>query len=82
MPLVLSRGIEWNHFCVQRAAEVNSYNFFDRLKTTNLPWLPENAHRTEALSGNLDIVFFLVESGAGFPDSRSFAVAEDRKIVE
>lgn len=82
IPLWLSCGVECNHFYVQRAAEVTSYIFLDRLITTDLSWLPENAHRAAALSGNLDMMFILVESEDRFSDSRSFAVAEDRKTVE
>ncbi|CAN0170394.1 unnamed protein product, partial [Ectocarpus sp. 6 AP-2014] len=81
VPLLLLRWVEWNHFCVQRAAEVDNCNFFDRLKTTNLPCLPGNAHCAAVLSGNLKMMVFLVERGAGFPDSRSFAVAEDLMAV-
>lgn len=33
IPLLLSRGVEWNHFCVQRAAEVKSFKFFRWLKS-------------------------------------------------
>lgn len=83
IPRLLSRGVEWDHFCVERAAEVNSYKFFNWLITTELPWLPGNAHHTAALSGNLGMMVFLVESGAGYPDSRSFIAAVDnRKITE
>lgn len=84
IPLVLSRGLEWDHFCVERAAEIGSYNFFAWLKTTELAWLPENAHFSAASSGNLDMMMFLVESGAGYPDDRSFDAAKNlqhHKIV-
>lgn len=83
IPRLLSRGVEWDPFCVERAAEVCNYDFFHWLKTTDLPWLPENAHHKAALAGNLGMMVFLVDSGAGFPDSRSHAAAfNDRKITE
>jgi len=77
IPLVLARGYQWDHFCVESAAEIGSKTFFEWLRTTELPWLPENAHRSAASAGNLEMMIFLVESGAGFPDSRSLAVAKD-----
>ncbi|CBN80443.1 EsV-1-149 [Ectocarpus siliculosus] len=87
IPPLLTRGYEWDHFCVQRAAETNSYRFFrwlQWLQTTDdgLPWLVENAHRAAAKEGNLEMMIYLVESGAGFPDSGSLAVTRDCKIVE
>lgn len=88
IPPLLARGYEWDHFCVQRAAETNNYNFFrwlQWLQTTTddgLPWLVENAHRAAAKEGNLDMMIYLVESGAGFPDSGSLAVTRDCKIVQ
>lgn len=82
IPLVLACGHEWDHFCVQRAAETNNHRFFAWLQTTDLPWLVENAHRAAASAGNLGMMIHLVESGAGFPDASSFAVTNDRKIVE
>lgn len=75
IPLLLSRGLEWDHFCVERAAEVNNKHFFDWLITTELVWLPENAHRAAAESGNLNIMMYLVDSGAGYPDNRSLLAA-------
>ena len=90
IPLLLARGYEWDHFCVQRAAETNNYDFFRWLETLqglqrtqkSLPWLVENAHRAAAKEGNLDMMVYLVESGAGFPDSGSLAVTRDCKIVQ
>ncbi|CAM9963038.1 unnamed protein product [Ectocarpus sp. 12 AP-2014] len=82
IPLVLSRGYEWNHFCVERAAELGSYEFFEWLRSTELAWLPEVAHRAAALSGNVQMMTYLVESGAGFPSCRSCAVAKDRRVRE
>ncbi|CAN0485303.1 unnamed protein product [Ectocarpus sp. 12 AP-2014] len=87
IPLLLAHGYDWDHFCVQRAAETNNYKFFrwlQWLQTTDdgLPWLVENAHRAAAKEGNLEMMIYLVESGAGFPDSGSLAVTRDCKIVE
>ncbi|AAK14564.1 EsV-1-149 [Ectocarpus siliculosus virus 1] len=83
IPSLLARGYEWDHFCVQRAAETNNYKFFQWLQTTDdLPWLVENAHRAAAKEGNLEMMIYLVDSGAGFPDSGSRAVTNDCKIVE
>lgn len=82
IPVLLTRGYEWDHFCVQRAAETNNYAFFGWIQTTDLPWLVENAHRAAALEGNLEMMMYLVESGAGFPDNSLYDVAKDRKIVE
>lgn len=79
IPRALSRGVEWDHFCVQRAAEVGSFRFFRWLMTTALLWLPENAHFSAASSGNLGMMKFLVESGAGYPDQRSFRAATELK---
>lgn len=76
IPLVLARGYKWDHFCVQSAAETNNYKFFEWLRTTELPWLPENAHHSAASTGNLEMMIYLVESGAGFPDSSSLVVAQ------
>ncbi|CAM9138145.1 unnamed protein product [Ectocarpus sp. 8 AP-2014] len=82
IPPLLARGYEWDHFCVQRAAETNSYEFFEWLRTTDLPWLVENAHRAAAKEGNSGIMIHLVESGAGFPDSGSCTVTKDCKILQ
>ena len=76
IPLVLKRGYEWDHFCVERAAETNNYKFFKWLRTTELPWLPENAHHSAASAGNLEMMIYLVASGAGYPDLRSLLVAK------
>lgn len=77
IPLVLARGYEWDHFCVDRAAEIGSKTFFQWLRTTELPWLPENAHHSAASAGNLEMMIYLVENNTGFPDSRSLTVAKD-----
>jgi hypothetical protein len=76
IPLVLARGYEWDHFCVERAAELGSTKFFKWLRTTELPWLPENAHHSAAAAGNLEMMIFLVESCGGYPDERSIIVAK------
>lgn len=75
IPLLLSRGLEWDPFCVESAAEVGSYRFFDWLFGTELAWLPENAHYSAAEAGNLDLMIYLVEKGDKYPDSRSLAAA-------
>lgn len=86
IPLLLSRGLlEWDPFCVERAAEVNSYKFFEWLIATELPWLPENAYCSAAECGNLSLMIFLVERGAGYPDDRAITSAKklrDRKTIE
>lgn len=79
IPTVLSRGLEWDHFCVERAAEMGRYRFFRWLATTELPWLPENAHAAAASSDDLAMMMFLVQSGAGYPDDRSLLIAEKNK---
>jgi len=76
IPLLLERGYEWDHFCVESAAETNNYNFFEWLRTTELPWLADNAHFSAAWAGNLEMMIYLVQSGAGFPDERSLIVAQ------
>ncbi len=81
IPALLSRGLEWDHFCVERAAEVNSYAFFEWLIGTDLAWLPENAHCSAAASGNLCLMKRLIEMGAGYPDSRSLMVAQKLRDV-
>ena len=86
IPLLLSRGLlEWDPFCVERAAEVNSYRFFEWLIATDLAWLPENAYCSAAECGNLSLMIFLVERRVGYPDDRALTSAKklgDRKIVE
>ncbi|CAM9202391.1 unnamed protein product, partial [Pylaiella littoralis] len=80
IPRALSRaGVAWDHFCVERAAEVGSFRFFRWLTTTELVWLPENAHFSAASAGDLGMMRFLVEIGAGFPDQRSFHAAAERR---
>lgn len=76
IPLLLSRGLEWDPFCVVRAAELNSHRFFRWLNGTDLAWLPENAHCSAAESGNLSLMVYLVESRAGYPDNRALAAAD------
>jgi hypothetical protein len=82
IPLLLARGYDWDHFCVERAAETSNRKFFTWLQTTDLPWLVQNAHRAAASHGNLGLMVYLVESGAGFPDDSFYNVAMDRKIAE
>lgn len=75
IPLLLSRGLEWDPFCVERAAQLQHYKFFDWLFNTTLAWLPENAHCSAAEAGNLDLMIYLVEKGDKYPDSTSLAAA-------
>ncbi|CAN0415278.1 unnamed protein product, partial [Pylaiella littoralis] len=80
IPRALTRAeVEWDPFCVERAAEVGSFRVFRWLVTTELAWLPENGHSSAANAGDLDMMRFLVESGAGFPDQRSFHAANERR---
>lgn len=86
IPLLLSRGLlEWDPFCVERAAEVNSYRFFQWLLATELAWLPEVAHFAAAETGNLELMIYLVDKGVRYPDHRSIVAAKAkgfRKTVE
>lgn len=75
IPLVLARGLEWDHFCVESAAACGCRDFFVWIMKAGLPWLPENAHASAASNGDLAMMMFLVESGAGYPDARSQIVA-------
>lgn len=75
IPLLLSRGLEWDPFCVERAAQLQHFSFFDWLFNTTLAWLPENAHCSAAEAGNLGLMIYLVEKGDKYPDSRSLAAA-------
>lgn len=81
IPLILNRGYEWDHFSVETAAAVGSFRFFRWLQTTELPWMPENAHHSAALAGNLGMMIFLVEYCKGYPDSRALMVARDRGFL-
>lgn len=40
IPLLLSQCLEWDPFCVERAAELNRQGFFRWLLGTKLAWLP------------------------------------------
>ncbi len=85
IPAVMERGVEWDPFCVERAAELNHQGFFRWLLGTNLAWLPEVAHFAAAGTGNLDLMIFLVDKGVRYPDDRSIVAAEKkgfRNIVE
>ena len=53
----------------------------DQLMTNSPGWWRTHTARLPR-EGNLDMMIYLVESGAGFPDSGSLAVTRDCKIVE
>lgn len=72
----IERGLEWDHFCVEEAAEAGYKEFFGWLEETDLFWTPYNAFSTAARAGNIDFMKFLVNSGYGFPDSCISNIAE------
>lgn len=72
----VERGLEWDHFCVNEAAEEGYKGFFKWLGRTEFFWWPANAFASAAEKGNVDFMKFMVDSGYGFPDSMSFSRAE------
>lgn len=83
IPIALSFGFEWDHFCVMTAAEVNSLDFFKWLiNQRHLKWLPENAFSVAALEGSLEIIKFLVETKSGYPDCRALRNATGLDVIK
>ena len=72
----IERGLEWDPFCVNEAAEAGYKGFFKWLERTDFFWLPENAFASAAEEGNVDFMKFMVDSGYGFPGSMSLYRAE------
>jgi len=75
LKIALLNGFEWDPFCVEQAMASSSKNFFRWLKTTDLFWLPENAHSFAAYNGDLEMMKFLVEEQIGYPDNVSMTMA-------
>lgn len=72
----IERGLEWDPFCVNEAAEAGYKEFFKWLERTNFFWLPDNAFASAAEEGNVDFMKFMVDSGYGFPGPMSLYIAE------
>ena len=74
----MERGLEWDPFCVNEAAEAGYTEFFTWLERTDFFWLPENAFASAAEEGNVDFMKFMVDSGYGFPGTMSLYRARTR----
>lgn len=72
----MERGLEWDHFCVNEAAEEGYHEFFKWLERTDLFWFPDNAFDYAAKKGDVEFMKFMVDSGYGFPAVSSERIAE------
>ena len=79
---LLQNGIEWDHFCIEKAVLNNSRSFISFVNESNLFWLPENAFISAIENRNLELSKFMYASRMGFPDERCMICAQKEKFHE
>jgi len=66
----IQNGLEWDHFCVETAAQYNSVSFIEFVNSSELFWLPENAFISAIEVKNIDLCKKMHGLGMGFHDER------------
>lgn len=79
---LLENGIEWDHFCIEKAVLNNSISFIIFINESDLFWLPENAFISAIENRNLALSKFIHASGMGFPDERCMIHAQKEQLHE